>query len=98
MNLKLLFFANLCERLECSTLNVKVEHNATVAEVCQILADKGGRWQELFDNSSTSVIIAVNQVIAPLTTRLEENDEVAFFPSVTGIGGKLRQWNDLIVH
>ena len=84
MNLKLLFFTNFCELLECSILIVKVEKNATVAELCQILAGKGDRWQDLFDNSSTSVIIAVNQVIAPLTTRLEENDEVAFFPPMTG--------------
>ncbi|GAL09539.1 molybdenum cofactor biosynthesis protein MoaD [Vibrio astriarenae] len=46
------------------------------------LAERGDKWALALD--SGKLLAAVNQSIVPLNTALNEGDEVAFFPPVTG--------------
>lgn len=84
MKIKVLFFANFREILDCSSLDVELAEKATVADCCQLLAKKGEHFKGIFIDPSKSVKIAVNQEMAELSQSLAENDEVAFFPPVTG--------------
>jgi sulfur-carrier protein len=84
MKINLLFFANFREILDCSSLSVELKSNSTVSDLCTLLSEKGDRWLTIFDTPSKSVKIAVNQEMADLNYELSENDEVAFFPPVTG--------------
>lgn len=76
------FFARLREQLDTDTLTVTIDTDATVADLQQQLASRGGPWLELTGNQP--VLTAVNQAMAKPGTRLSHQDEVAFFPPVTG--------------
>jgi molybdopterin synthase sulfur carrier subunit len=84
--IKVLLFAQLREKLDCSQLDVplKTASNApfTVADLKAQLASKGEAWQSLF--TDPQVLAAVNQVMCDNDTALVSGDEVAFFPPVTG--------------
>jgi len=84
MKLKLVFFANFRELLDCAGENIEIEAGATVSDVCHQLAQKDGSWQAIFLNPSQSVKVAVNQQMSELNQTLLDGDEVAFFPPVTG--------------
>lgn len=76
------FFARLREQLGTDSLAVPISGQTTVAEVLNTLAARGGVWQELVEDNR--VMIAVNQAMAKTSTPLSPQDEVAFFPPVTG--------------
>lgn len=84
--IKVLFFAQLREKLDCSRLEVplKAATNTpfTVADLKAQLASKGETWQSVF--TDPQVLTAVNQVMCNSDTALVSGDEVAFFPPVTG--------------
>jgi len=84
MNVNLLFFASFKEQLDCGRLDFELTEGTTVAGLCEQLATKGGNWQSLFSAASQSVKVSVNQEMADMQTPLQANDEVAFFPPVTG--------------
>lgn len=48
-----------------------------------LLAARGGAWAEVF-GGDTKVMVAVNQEMVSVDTALQPEDEVAFFPPVTG--------------
>ncbi|MCG7533470.1 molybdopterin converting factor subunit 1 [Pseudoalteromonas sp. OOF1S-7] len=78
---KILFFAQLRERLECDELDLDVA-GLSVGELRQQLAQKNKRWQKwLLDKD---VLVAVNQALVAADSRIGEGDEVAMFPPVTG--------------
>ncbi len=79
--IKILFFAQLRERLGVSELILEVVP-PTVSELRDVLSEKGKLWQELLQ--SGQCLAAVNQTISPDETTLNAGDEVAFFPPVTG--------------
>ena len=83
MKVNVLFFANFKELLHCSNIEVELHTGASVAELCQFLSQKGDAWLTLFGNAA-QVKVAVNQQMADLSVSLNDNDEVAFFPPVTG--------------
>ena len=84
MKINVLFFANFKEVLAKANLTVELENDTHVADICKLLSGKGERWHSIFDKPSKSVKIAVNQEMTDLNHKLKENDEVAFFPPVTG--------------
>ncbi len=84
MNIKVLFFANFREQLNESTLSVEIETGNSVEDLCLLLASRGERWQAIFGQASASVKVAVNQEVADMQSKLNQGDEVAFFPPVTG--------------
>ena len=80
--IKVLFFAQLRELLNCSQTDFPAEVPLTVAGLRRQLACKGGNWQKVF--TDPQVLIAVNQVMGNDDTIIADGDEVAFFPPVTG--------------
>ncbi|HGE6080508.1 TPA: molybdopterin synthase sulfur carrier subunit [Vibrio cholerae] len=79
--IKVLFFAQTRELVECDSL--VVDHAfATVEALRQHLAQQPGKWDMALEQGK--LLAAVNQSIVPFDTELNDGDEVAFFPPVTG--------------
>jgi molybdopterin synthase sulfur carrier subunit len=79
--MNVLFFGQLRELLQTDSLQINVAVS-TVFELRRELQDKGPLWRDSLERSLT--LVAVNQTMANEDTLLEKNDEVAFFPPVTG--------------
>lgn len=77
--MNILYFASLKENLKIDSENILIKENATIADIRKKLIKKYGA--EKFPNN---IICAVNHKIANNNTIIYENDEVAFFPPVTG--------------
>jgi len=80
--IKVVFFAALREKLDCSELSLNCDNLTTVADVKAQLASKNEQWQQVFANSS--LLSAVNHDIVNGDQVIKSGDEVAFFPPVTG--------------
>lgn len=79
-----LYFANLRERLECSSERCALPAGvASVGSLVEQLRNRGDRWSEAFA-PGRNWRVAVNQQMADAATPLKPGDEVAFFPPVTG--------------
>jgi molybdopterin synthase sulfur carrier subunit len=76
------YFASLREQLGVSEETVSLPVS-TVQELIDVLAQRGALWQELLQDNRR-LQIAVNQDMARRTSALSADDEVAFFPPVTG--------------
>ena len=77
---KVVFFARIREQLGCTELNVEVSSLATLVAS---LKQRGELWARVL--SEPNLICAINQVVFDGNDReLEQGDEVAFFPPVTG--------------
>ena len=70
------FFASLREQLGYAEANVSAQQDLTVTEV----------WKQATDNQPlpANLLSAINQEYADLTQPVNDGDEVAFFPPVTG--------------
>ncbi|MFT5420490.1 MAG: molybdopterin synthase sulfur carrier subunit [Candidatus Endobugula sp.] len=79
--IKIHFFASLSERLDCSNVNLEYAGEHTVAEIKQRLLEKGHCWSLLDEKS---VQVAVNQTLSKADAQINDGDEIAFFPPVTG--------------
>ena len=84
MNIKVLFFANFKEQLGTTQLEIEMESGARVKELCVLLSGKGPVWQAIFEDAQRNVKVSINQEMAEMTSALHSQDEVAFFPPVTG--------------
>jgi sulfur-carrier protein len=80
--IKLLFFAQLREKLECSQLDYPLTVAMTITDLKKLLASKGGQWRQVFTDQQ--VLTAVNQIMGNDDSLVADGDEVAFFPPVTG--------------
>ncbi|MFQ3196450.1 MAG: molybdopterin synthase sulfur carrier subunit [Paraglaciecola sp.] len=79
--MNVLFFGQLREVLQTDKLQINVAVS-NVFELRRELQDKDPLWRDSLEPSVT--LVAVNQTMANDDTLLEKNDEVAFFPPVTG--------------
>lgn len=79
--LTLKFFAQLRERLECSDYKLEYNGEKTVLDIRESLLALSQQWQPLGEND---VLVAVNHTISGLDARINDGDEIAFFPPVTG--------------
>jgi len=82
--LKVLFFARVKEELDCSGLELKWRDAIATLDAlqAQLCRDGGQRWQDVL--ARPNMIRAVNQVVVSADVALNDGDEVAFFPPVTG--------------
>lgn len=82
--MKLIYFASIREQLGRDEEQLALPQGvATVAELIDWLGrERGEPWVQVL--SSSRLLCAINQEMAPLDSRIEEGDEVAFFPPVTG--------------
>ena len=84
MKVKVLFFASLRERLGTPLEVVEIPDSAsTVAGLRLHLMQRGGAWRDVLADMKV-VRVAVNQDMAAANAPLNQGDEVAFFPPVTG--------------
>jgi molybdopterin converting factor subunit 1 len=80
MRLTIRLFGRLHDLAGASVLEREVDGPATAADVWQLLAAEAPAIAPY----SRAVSVAVNADFARMTTRLEEGDEVAFLPPVSG--------------
>jgi len=84
MKIKVLFFAKLRELFGTSQVDVTfTESNNKVSDVLAALRQKGEVWAEEL-NENKSFRIAVNQEMVTEDVMINEGDEMALFPPVTG--------------
>jgi molybdopterin synthase sulfur carrier subunit len=82
--LHIVFFARVKEELGCSGLELQWnEHCLTVRALKDQLSERvNGSWRDVL--SEDNLICAVNHSVVDDAWELVDNDEVAFFPPVTG--------------
>jgi molybdopterin converting factor, subunit 1, non-archaeal len=79
--MKVLFFAQTRELVGVDELIIDAQ-DVTAQQLRNALAERGDKWQLALQDSA--LLVAVNQCLVPWNTPLSANDEVAFFPPVTG--------------
>jgi len=83
MSNKLLYFASLREALGVSSEVVTLPDGVTdIAQLRAYLAARGEPWQVLV--ATKNLRAAVNQTLVGSETGIQDGDEIAFFPPVTG--------------
>ncbi|GAB3093268.1 molybdopterin converting factor subunit 1 [Aestuariicella hydrocarbonica] len=81
--LKLLFFARLREDLGTHEETLELPEGVTsVAALREFLCRRGDNWQTALHRPG--LFVAVGQQVAGWETPLQGDEEVAFFPPVTG--------------
>lgn len=79
--INVLFFAQVRELINTDELSLPCEY-ATAEDLRSALSERGDRWALALE--SGKLLCAVNQSFVPLSHPLQDGDEVAFFPPVTG--------------
>ncbi|HEY3432466.1 MAG TPA: molybdopterin converting factor subunit 1 [Rhodocyclaceae bacterium] len=83
MSIRILYFAALREALGQSEESFDLPAEAiSLGQLRQTLAARDGNWQTL--NTMKNLKAAINQTMAGAEVLLQDGDEVAFFPPVTG--------------
>jgi molybdopterin synthase sulfur carrier subunit len=78
------YFARLSERLKVKSEEVEFsEKNNTVESLIQSLVQRGEPWTTEF-SIENKILVAVNHELSDRQATLKQDDEVAFFPPVTG--------------
>jgi molybdopterin synthase sulfur carrier subunit len=82
--IRVLFFASIREALECPRMELNYSTEVADLDALQayIIARGGDKWREVL--TRPNVIRAVNQAVVEGNRALSDDDEVAFFPPVTG--------------
>ena len=80
MNITLKFFARLRDLVGTNTLERQVASNITIAELIETLQAEFPQMARLMPHTA----IALNQEFVDWQTQLNEGDEVAFLPPVSG--------------
>ena len=80
--IKVLFFAQLREQLQCGELSVALQEQQTTTQLREYLIQQHPAWGVFLQNEN--LLVAVNQTLIKTEQQLFAGDEVAFFPPVTG--------------
>lgn len=84
MRIRILYFARLREAFGTSQESVELPAGmATLGDLLDWLRARGGAWAEQLA-AGRAYRVAVNQDLAGPEVRLQDDDEVAIFPPVTG--------------
>lgn len=78
----ILFFAQLREQLNCEKISIHVDTPLTVIELRDHIIQQQPHWAIYL--SDEKLLFALNQKIVKAPQLVNNNDEVAFFPPVTG--------------
>ena len=77
------FFASIREELGIKELNMDISDNIRLSQVIDTLSREGAEnWRSAL--TAENVRIAVNQELVTGDVRVNNGDEIAFFPPVTG--------------
>ncbi|MDG1121303.1 MAG: MoaD/ThiS family protein [Glaciecola sp.] len=83
--IRVLFFGQLKEQLECAALDLDAQSIATpstLGTLLNYLQHAYPQWRDQLQDKS--ILGAINQTLVSSEHRLIDGDEVAFFPPVTG--------------
>lgn len=81
--INVLFFAQVRELLGESSLSIEAGSDTATADALrQTLAARSDKWGKVL--ASDKLLVAVNQTLCHWDTQINDGDEVAFFPPVTG--------------
>lgn len=81
--IKILYFAKLRDQLNCAEEAFQMtSETCSVEQLKAALSERNELWQNAFANAQ--LLVAVNKVMATPDTQICANDEVGFFPPVTG--------------
>jgi molybdopterin synthase sulfur carrier subunit len=80
--MKVIFFAALREQLDCAETKISTTETITVLQAKQLLVSQNPHWESIINNQS--LLAAVNQEISEDDDLVRPDDELAFFPPVTG--------------
>lgn len=78
------YFASLREQLGVDSESLSLpEPDTDVSDLIELLVtDRSAQWEVLKDK--TRVLVAVNQTVVDRSCRLRGDEEIAFFPPMTG--------------
>jgi molybdopterin synthase sulfur carrier subunit len=81
---RLLYFASLREKVNSEQEQLELPQDVIrVDQLKGLLARRGGSWGEAF-TASSALLVSVNQQMANDQSSIQNTDEIAFFPPVTG--------------
>ncbi|MBV1790310.1 molybdopterin converting factor subunit 1 [Marinobacterium sp. D7] len=82
--MRLVYFASVREQLgiDSETLTLPAGVGTVEQLIAWLAAERGGPWAATLRDQR--LLCAVNQEMTTLQTALNDSDEVAFFPPVTG--------------
>lgn len=81
--IRLRYFASLRETLGLGDESIELPGDINdVASLTRWLQARGKPWQDAL--SDPRLCFAVNHTVAPANTPIEDGDEIAWFPPVTG--------------
>ena len=80
--IKVVLFASVREAVGQSSVEVDPAQANTVMDVIRVLGNKGSTWQAAL--SAENLLTAVNQTLVESGHPVQDGDEVALFPPVTG--------------
>lgn len=82
--IRVLFFASVRDRLGVASLDVPAaDAGANLLALRAALAARGGVWADVFADNDR-LLAAINQQTVSMESTIDDGDEVAFFPPVTG--------------
>jgi len=80
--LHIYYFAKLKDDVNCSDEKIEWQaHLTTIGDIKALLCERGEPWQSAF---SGKVMIAHNHQMVKIDHTINDGDEIAFFPPVTG--------------
>jgi len=77
-----LFFAQLREQLKTDKLELDIALPCTVGDIQTAILQQNPQWKDFMENRT--LLAAVNQDMVQPDHKVKDQDEVAFFPPVTG--------------
>jgi len=80
--IKVNFFGALREQLHCNEAQLNTSSPVTVAQARDLLIEQFPEWKSKLNNNT--LISAVNHEVVQDDFIVDVNDELAFFPPVTG--------------
>ena len=81
--IKVLFFARIRDQVGCNELELELPETVSdVGAFTDQLKQRGKAFSAAL--SDPNVLVAVNQEMASSQTTVEDGDEIAYFPPVTG--------------
>ncbi len=80
LNIKVLFFASCRDLVGTGEREMTLTDGATVTDLISELASEQARFTDL----APSLMVSVNQAYVERDAELQEGDEVAFIPPVSG--------------
>jgi molybdopterin synthase sulfur carrier subunit len=84
MKVKVLYFARLREQFGMDSEEIELPgERAVAAAIVDVLRKRGEPWARAL-SLDAGYRMAVNQTLAGLVTPVQEGDEIAIFPPVTG--------------